>query len=214
MTNTKAKFEAVLDAARRALAAATSAPAILAAGNDLPALIADIDAACDTIDDDIAKEAESIDRKRANTLRADRAALADLVTDAEYLQRRIDEKHKAMLKSETEAAMQARHASALVKQAEAKAIVVKLAAPLQQVVSAVAAYQALDAEMRAINDQLRAGDRNDLCVRPPLHSVTREGERLGGLFDFAQGGRLLMPGDSGPNLLAVAERLKAEGAGK
>ena len=214
MTNTKAKFEAVLDAARRALAAATSAPAILAAGNDLPTLITDIDAACDTIDDDIAKEAESIDRKRANNLRADRAALADLVTDAEYLQRRIDEKHKVMLKSETEVAMQARHKSALAKQAEAKAILVKLATPLQQVVKAVADFQALDGEIRSLNDQLRAGDHNDLCVRPPLHSVMREGERLGGLFDFFQGGRMLMPGDTGPNLLVIAERLKAEGAGK
>lgn len=214
MTNPKAKFEAVLDAARRALAAATSAPAILAAGNDLPTLITDIDAACDTIDDNIALEAESIDRKRANTLRADRAALADLVTDAEYLQRRIEEKHKAMLKSETEAAMQARHASALAKQAEAKAVLVKLAAPLQKIIDAATAYQALEKEIQAINHILRAGDRNDLCVAPPLRSVIRENERPGDVLGFLQGGRLLMPGDSGPNLLVIAERLQAEVAGK
>jgi len=214
MTAPKINAETVLDTVRRALAKAATAETVLSAGEPIPGLIIDIEAARDVLDDEIAAEAESIDRTRANKLRAERSTLGDLLTDAEYLERRIDEKHKAMLKSETEAAMKARHASALAKQAEAKAIVVKLAAPLQQVVSAVAAYQALEGEIRAINHQLRAGDRNDLCVRPPLHSVTREGELLGGLFDFVQGGRLLMPGESGPNLLVIAERLKAEGAGK
>lgn len=214
MTITKEKAETILDQARRALSQASGASAVLAAGQAIPALIIEIETARDGLDDDIAAEAEAIDRARANALRAERSALGDLQTDAEYLERRIEEKHKALLKTETDAAMMDLRASALEKQAQAKAVVMELAGPLQTVVSAVEAYEALAQEISAINNQLRAAERNELCVRPPLHSVTERDENLGVVFDFLQSGRLTMPGVGGPNLLEVAARLKREAAGK
>ncbi|WP_075289882.1 hypothetical protein [Pararhizobium arenae] len=210
----KAKAEDTLDRVRRALAAADTAASVMACGEDIPALIGDIELAREKFDDDIAAEAESIDRTRANALRSERSALSDLLTDAEYLQRRIEEKHRAMLKSETDAEMKSLAAAAAAKQAEAKALVIKLAGPLKQVVDAAAAYQALADEITDINAKLRNADRNELCVRPPLHSVTVRDENLGAAFGFLYSGRLTVPGVDGPNLLEIADRLKREAAQK
>lgn len=214
MESTRTKSETVLDQVRRALAGADTAAAVLAAGAVVPDLIGQIEAARDALDDEIAAEAESIDRTRTNALRAERTALGDLLTDAEYLERRIDDKHKAMVKAESDASMTALQASALAKQAEAKAIVIKLAAPLRQIMDGAAAFEAATKEIAAINAQLRTGDRNELVVRPPLHSVAIGDEQLGGLFDFLQAGRLRPPGSTAPSALEIANRLKHEASGK
>lgn len=213
MSNPKTNAETVLDTVRRALAKADTAAAVLAAGEPIPDLIIDIETARDALDDDIAAEAESIDRSRSNKLRADRSALGDLLSDAEYLERRIDEKHKGMLKAETEATMNAKRTSALKKQAEAQAALADIAEPLKAVVSGVLRYQRVTAEIEGLNNELRRAGHHEFCVRPPLHAVTRPEENLGELFEFVRVGKFL-PNQVGPNLIEVADRLKTVKAGK
>ncbi|MBP1859776.1 hypothetical protein [Rhizobium herbae] len=213
MTNSKTNAETILDTVRRALAKAVTADAILAAGEPIPDLIIEIETARDALDDDIAAEAESIDRSRSNKLRAERSALGDLLSDAEYLERRIDEKHKGVLKAETDAAMRAKQTSALKKQAQAQAALAALAEPLRAVVSGVTDYQCLAAEIDGLNNELRGSDRHELCVRPPLHAVAKPNEALGEIFDFVRVGKFNSRHGE-PNLIDIADRLKTLKAGK
>jgi hypothetical protein len=168
----------------------------------------EIEATQDALFDAVSAEAESVDRSRANQLRAERSALSDLLTDAECLQRRIDERHKAMLKAELSAAMTAKRDDAVRFQAAAQAIVVEMAAPLQTLVVAAEEYAGLAARIQALNNELRAADHNEMCIRPPLHAVTGRDENLAYVFDFLHDGRLLASGVGGPNLLEVAARMR------
>ncbi|MBM3091131.1 hypothetical protein GFB56_09910 [Ensifer sp. T173] len=213
MVTPKTGAEGTLDRVRRELAKANTASEVLSAGKALPDLIAEIEGLREALDDEIAAEAESIDRTRASKLRAEKAMLGDLLNDAEYLERRIDEKHKVMLKNETEAAMSAKRASAAAKQLEAQAVLLEVSAPLQAVVDGLLQYQRLAAEIEALNNQLRAGNHHELCIRPPLHVVTKPDENLAEIFDFMRAGRF-MAGQTGPNLLEVTRRLKSTAAGK
>ncbi|MCF3642964.1 hypothetical protein LXM94_23660 [Rhizobium sp. TRM95111] len=213
MTDQKNHAETTVDRIRRDLAKADTAAAVLAAGAAIPDLIAAIEVSSDALDDALAAEAESVDRTRANELRAERAALSDLLTDAEYLGRRIEEKHRALLRDETEAAMRSRQASAMAKQAAAQMVLAKLSDPLRAVVAGVTEYQCLAAEIEALNNELRAGDRHELCVRSPLHALTRPNEDLGGIFGLVRGGKLAAA-QGGSDLLEIAARAAAKVAGK
>lgn len=208
-TMTKPKFDVdgILDRIRRELSAANTAQQVLDAGKALPDLIGEIETAMGEIDDDIASEAESIDRSRATELRADKDKFSTLLTDAEFLARRINERHKSALKNETDGAMNARRASAMAKQAEAYALVREMEAPMQAVVAGAVRYQRLQDEIRDLNNELRHADYHELCAPPLWRGIAQPGDEFGHIFGF-----LKRAGDTHDGAVAffkAIDRLKA-----
>jgi hypothetical protein len=181
------EIEARLNHARQSLAEANTAKDFAAIGEYISPIIGDIDAACERLTDAIADEAASIDRGKANALRAERSTLRDLLSDAESLQEIISARHEDLQKSETDAQMLKLQEDARKIRDEATKLIVGLQKPLQQLVDLAEKTTAFGNDISSINNKLRAADRNELCVHGPLNTATTQGHQLTDLNDILFG---------------------------
>jgi DNA repair exonuclease SbcCD ATPase subunit len=141
MASVKDKVETALDEIRKVLASAGSAAAVLAAGERIKPLLLDIEGNCEALEDQIAEEAESLDRTRSKKLRAELTALRDLMTDAEYLDRRIGERHASLLLQEQDAVAKEKAAAVNALAHEQRLLARDMAATLQRLHDQIGLYK-------------------------------------------------------------------------
>lgn len=181
------EIESRLNQARKALATATTAKDLSAVGASISTIIGEIDAACDQLTSAIAEEAASIDRSKANRLRAERSVMSDLLTDAEMLERLVSEQCSLLQKAETDAELFRLQGAAEKHRDEAISLILALQKPIRQLVDLAEKTTALGSDISSINNKLRAADRNELCVHGPLNAARTQGHQLAELNDILFG---------------------------
>jgi hypothetical protein len=208
------QIENRLNEARQALAAAKAANDFAAVGANISTIIGEIDAASDHLTNAIADEAVSIDRSKANALRAERSTMSDLLTDAEMLDRLVSERQAMMRKAETDAEMLKLQEDAETIREEATKLILALRNPLQQLIDSAEKTSVLGSDISGINNKLRAADRNELCVHGALHAASSQGHPLTELSDILFGAGFRKVKAALFELERAAPLLSRQGSGK
>ncbi|WP_454745156.1 hypothetical protein [Ciceribacter selenitireducens] len=203
-------FEQRLDKLRREIAKATTSASLAEIRKQNVEVFSQVDEAIETLDDEIAIEADNVDRSRTNDLRAKKSALCDILTDAENLRRRLDELHKQALASENEASAMVLSEQAKKKRLEALTLLASLVGPLEAIVAASHKFEELKRVVDANNKALEDMGRAELKSAKLFEGLGIPGESIEHIFNFVRSERFDPPSVVSNSLLSVARRAKEQ----
>lgn len=165
-----------LDKCRRDLQGATNAAAIRAVTDSVQTIVNDIDDLVDGIADEIRQEADNIDRSRTKELFAQKVTMQQLLTEAEGLRAKAEEKEQAALRQEEDAAAKAKAAELKMLLQEQRRLILDMAKASLVLLEQVDRYAAVQNEGLKIRDLLRTGmKRPDLIPEPVFKQEEIEG---------------------------------------
>lgn len=203
-------FEQRLDKLRREIAKATTSASLAEIRKQNVEVFSQVDEAIETLDDEIAIEADNVDRSRTNDLRAKKSALCDILTDAENLRRRLDELLKQALASENEASAMVLSKEAKKKRVEALTLLASLIGPLEAIVAASHKFAELKKAVDGNNKLLEDMGRAELKSAKFFEGLGIPGESIEHIFNFVRSEFFDPPSAAHNSLLSVARRAKEQ----
>ncbi len=171
------QIDSRLDKSRRDLLASTSSTAVSAVIEGVQGIISDIDDIHDAIDDEIRQEADNIDRTRTKELFAQKATIQQLLTEAEGLRAKANEKLDAARRSEEDAAARVLAEEGTTLAAEQRELIHEIAGLMSELVGELDRFKANKSRLASIFNSVR----NDM-KRPDLGNLSViDADDLGGL---------------------------------
>ncbi len=149
------EIDSRLNKSRHALLAAVTSSAVSGVIDGVQGIINDIDDLIDEIADEIRQEADNIDRTRTKQLFAQKSTMQQLLTEAEGLRAKAEEKLDAARRSEEDAAARALAEEGDKLAAEQRELYQEIARSMSELVAQLDLFKASKARMNSIHHVVR-----------------------------------------------------------
>lgn len=144
-----------LDKSRRDLLVSTNSSAVSAVIESVQGIINNIDDLVDGIGDEIRQEADNIDRARTRELFAQKSTMQQLLTEAEGLRAKAEEKLDVARRSEEDAAARALAEEGTTLAAEQRELIQEIAGLMSELVAELDRFKANKSRLASIFNSVR-----------------------------------------------------------